>query len=103
VLVVGEFRPLITKAEAPRQDILRIRTRLVEEMNHYGWILLRAVFERGWKAGKGRDQVEAFRAIPRPFTGRIMTRNNAETVMEKAKTIVFKMTNEQTPDGQQGI
>jgi hypothetical protein len=50
------------------------------------------VFESGWKAGDGKDQVGAFRAIPEPFRGRTTNRKKAELVMERAKLSVFKMS-----------
>lgn len=60
-------------------------------MNQYGWILLKAVFGQLWIAGDGRDQIEAFRQIPRPFRGKIQTRADAERVIEKAKLHVIRM------------
>jgi hypothetical protein len=44
-----------------------LKRRNVPEVNRYGWVLLRAIFGDKWKPGKGKDQVAAFRAIPRPF------------------------------------
>jgi hypothetical protein len=47
-----------------KQDIAGFLTRRkVREVNKYGWVLLRVIFGAKWKAGNGKDQIEAFRAI----------------------------------------
>ena len=45
---------------------------------------MKAVFGQLWTTGDGRDQIEAFRQIPRPFRDQIQTRADAEKVIEKA-------------------
>ena len=67
------------------------KRRGVREVNEYGWILLKGVFWEQWSAGDGRDQVEAFRQIPRPYRGQIRTRADVERIIEKAKVDLFRM------------
>jgi hypothetical protein len=94
-------RPLESEIAECKQAIVSfLRTRGVREVNTHGWILLRTVFQNKWKAASGKDQIEAFRAIPEPFRGRITSRKKAQTVMEKTKLIVFEMTNKQTAERQ---
>ena len=59
--------------------------------NEYGWVLLRAIFGYKWKPGKGKDPIEAFRAIARPFTGKIKARKDAKIVSERAKVEWFRI------------
>jgi hypothetical protein len=85
-------RPMEFEIAQCKADIKSfLRRRGVHDLNQYGWILLKAVFGNGWSAGDGKDQIEAFRQIPRPFTGKILTRADAERVMEKAKVELFRM------------
>jgi hypothetical protein len=51
----------------------------------------KAIFGDKWKPGKGKDQIAAFRAIPRPFAGKIKTRKDAQIAIERAKVGRFKM------------
>ena len=78
-------------ADCKEAVVAFLKRRNVREVNRYGWVLLRAIFGNKWKPGKGKDQVGAFRAIPRPFTGKIKTRKDAQIVMERAKLGWFKM------------
>ena len=50
----------------------------LRDVNQFGWILLKAVFGQLWTAGDGRDQIEAFRQIPRPFRGKMQNCADAE-------------------------
>ena len=68
-----------------------LRRRRVREINQYGWILLKAVFGNLWSAGSGKDQTEAYRQIPSPSKGKILTRADAENAIEKAKVDVLRM------------
>jgi len=78
-------------ADCKQAIVAFLKRRKVREVNRYGWILLRAIFGDKWKPGKGKDQVGAFRSIPRPFTGKIKTRKDAQIVLEKAKMGWFTM------------
>src|SRR5499433_1182566 len=68
-------------ADCKQAIVAFLKRRNVTEVNQYGWVLLRAIFGDKWKPGKGKDQREAFRSIPRPFTGKIKTRKDAQIVM----------------------
>ena len=68
-----------------------LKRRKIREVNQYGWVLLKAIFGDKWKPGRGKDQIAAFRAIPRPFTGKIKTRKDAQIAMERAKLERFRM------------
>ena len=68
-----------------------LRRNNVRKVNNYGWILLKAVFGKRWRAGGGKDQIEAFRQIPRPHMGKIRNRVDAERAIEKAKIDILKM------------
>src|SRR5262249_32304324 len=61
-------------ADCKEAIVAFLKRRKVRGLNQYGWVLLRAIFGDKWKAGKGKDQIEAFRSIPRPFTGQIGNR-----------------------------
>jgi hypothetical protein len=50
-------------AECKRAIVAFLKRRNVPEVNQYGWVLLRAIFRGKWKPGKGKDPIEAFRAI----------------------------------------
>ena len=67
------------------------KRRGVREVNEYGWILLKGIFREQWSAGNGRDQIEAFRQIPRPYRGQTRTPADVERIIEKAKVDLFKM------------
>jgi hypothetical protein len=85
-------RPLETEiADCKESIVCFLKRRDIREVNQYGWILLKAVFGELWTAGNGRDQIEAFRQIPSPFRGKILTRTDAEKVIEKAKVDLFRM------------
>ena len=58
--------------------VVFLKRRNVREVNRHGWVLLRAIFGNKWGPGKGKDQISAFRAIPRPFAGPIRTRKDAQ-------------------------
>ena len=79
-------RPLEEDIAMCKQDIVAfLKRRKVREVNQYGWSLLRAVFGEKWRGGYGRDQPGTFRKIPPPFAGKVRTREDFETVMERAK------------------
>ena len=78
-------------ADCKQAIVAFLKRRNVRGLNQYGWVLLRAIFGDKWKPGKGKDQIEAFRSIPRPFTGKIKTRKDAQIVMERAKLGRFRM------------
>jgi len=78
-------------ADCKQAIVAFLKRRKVQEVNQYGWVLLRAIFGDKWKPGKGKDQREAFRAIPRPFTGKIKTRKDAQIAIERAKLGWFRM------------
>ena len=85
-------RPLETEiADCKESIVCFLKRRDIREVNQYGWILLKAVFGELWTAGNGRDQIEAFRQIPSPFRGKILTRTDAEKAIEKAKVDLFRM------------
>jgi hypothetical protein len=85
-------RPLETEIAHCKAEIKSfLRRRGVRGLNQFGWILLRAVFGDLWTASDGQHPIEAFRQIPRPFTGKIRTRADAERAIEKAKVDVFRM------------
>ena len=67
------------------------KCRGVRGLNQFGWILLRAVIGDLWKAGDSIGPIEAFRRIPRPFTGKIRTRADAERAIEHARVDLFRM------------
>ena len=89
-------RPLETEiAECKKAIELFLRRRGVRKVNEYGWVLLRAVFGRAWKAGDGENQIEAYRAIPAPFTGRLIGNpKELEKAIEQAKLDFFLMKKE---------
>lgn len=78
-------------ADCKQAIVAFLKRRNVREVNQYGWVLLRAIFGNKWKPGEGKDQIAAFRAIPRPFTGKIKTRKDAQIAMERAKLGRFRM------------
>ena len=78
-------------ADCKQVIVAFLKRRNVPEVNRYGWVFLRAIFEDKWKPGKGKDQIEAFRSIPRPFAGKIKTGKDAQLVMERAKLGWFEM------------
>jgi hypothetical protein len=85
-------RPLETEIADCKDSILRfLKSRDIREVNQYGWILLKAVFGELWTAGDGRDQIEAFRQIPRPFRGKVLNRADAEKVIENGKVDLFRI------------
>ncbi len=85
-------RPREVEISECKQEILAfLKRRKVREVNEYGWVMLYAVFGKKWRAGTGKDQIEAFRDIPASFTGRIRNKKDAMTVMEKAKVELFRM------------
>jgi hypothetical protein len=85
-------RPMEMEIADSKESIVAfLKSRGVRSVNQYGWIFLRAVFGKHWTAGSGRDQIEAFRAIPKPFRGRIKDRKDVEIVMGRAKLAVLKM------------
>lgn len=85
-------RPLETEIADCKESIVSFLNRWgVREVNQYGWILLKSIFGEQWNAGDGRDQIEAFRQIPRPSRGKITTRAEAERLIEKAKVDPFRM------------
>lgn len=85
-------RPLETEIADCKESIVSfLKRRGVREVNEYGWILLKGIFREQWSAGNGRDQIEAFRQIPRPYRGQTRTRADVERIIEKAKVDLFKM------------
>jgi len=78
-------------ADSKQAIVAFLKRRNARGVNQYGWVLLRAIFGDEWKAGKGKDQIEAFRSIPRPFTGKIKTRKDAQIAIESAKLGRFRM------------
>jgi hypothetical protein len=78
-------------ADCKQAIVAFLKRRNVRGVNQYGWVLLRAIFGDKWKPGKGKDQIEAFRSRPRPFTGKIKTRKDAQIAIERAKLGWFKM------------
>jgi hypothetical protein len=85
-------RPLETEIAHCKVEIKSfLRRRGVRGLNQFGWVLLRAVFGELWTASDGQHAIEAFRRIPRPSTGKIRTRADAERAIEKAKLHVLRM------------
>jgi hypothetical protein len=85
-------RPLETEIAQCKVEIKSfLRRRGVRGLNQFGWVLLRAVFGDLWTASDGQHPIEAFRRIPRPSTGKIRSRADAERAIEKAKVDVFRM------------
>src|SRR5262249_37827028 len=88
-------RPFDEEIADCRQAIVAfLQRRNIRGVNQYGWVLLRAIFGDKWKPGKGKDPIEAFRSIPRPLTGKIKTRKDAQIAMERAKLGRFRMLQE---------
>ena len=58
-------------ADCKQAIVAFLKRRNVPEVNQYGWVLLRAIFGDKWKPGKRKDQIEVFRHIAQPFTGKI--------------------------------
>ena len=77
-------------ADCKQAIVAFLKGRNVPEVNRYGWVLLRAIFGDKWKPGKGKHPIETFRAIPRPFAGKMKTRKDARIAMERAKVGWFK-------------
>lgn len=85
-------RPLDIEIAECKGDIRAfLKRRAVRKVNECGWLLLRAVFLKEWAAGTGKDQIEAFRKIPAPFTGKIKTRKSALRAANSAKVDVARM------------
>ncbi len=78
-------------ADCKQAIVAFLKRRNVRAVNQYGWLFLRAIFGDKWKPGKGKDQVGAFRSVPRPFTGKIKARKDVQIVMERAKLVWFRM------------
>jgi hypothetical protein len=78
-------------ADCKQAIVVFLKRRNVRGVHQYGWVLLRAIFGDKWKPGKGKDQIAAFQAIRRPFTGKIKTRKDAQIAMERAKLGWFRM------------
>ena len=69
-------------ADCKQAIIVFLKRGNVRGVNQYGWVLLRAIFGNKWKPGKRKDQIAAFRAVPR-FTGKIKTRKDAQMAMTR--------------------
>jgi hypothetical protein len=68
------------------------KARQVRNTNQYGWLLLQAVFGDNWRAGHGKDQIQAFRKIPKPpYVRRVRSREDFDIVMERGKLGWFRM------------
>ncbi|HSE91164.1 MAG TPA: hypothetical protein VLJ79_33455 [Candidatus Binatia bacterium] len=78
-------------ADCKQAIVAFLKRRNVREVNQYGWVLLRAIFGDKWKPGKGKDQIETFRSIPRLFAGKIKTRKEAQIAIQRAKLGRFLM------------
>jgi hypothetical protein len=60
--------------------------------NKYGWVLLRAVFGKTWRAGWGKDQIRAFfRLRAEPPLGRVNNRRDFERLMRTVKIHMARM------------
>ena len=83
-------RPLEGEISDCKEAILSfLRKRGVRNTNEYGWILLRAIFGVAWKAGGGKDQIEAFRAIHEPRAKKIRNREDVLAAIRDAKLDLF--------------
>lgn len=91
-LEAQSHRPLNEEIAGCKEDVKAfLKRRNVREVNEYGWLLLRAVFQEKWQAGTGKNQIAAFRKIPPTLAGRIKTREDALAVMKKAQVDVTRM------------
>ena len=85
-------RPLEAEIADCKEAIRLFLTRRgVRKVNEYGWVLLSAVFGSKWQASRGKDQIGAYRAIPKPFAGPVKTRPDAKIVMDQVRIDFLNM------------